>query len=70
MAKINKIIYLNDQPVTSMDKIPKLAKLKKRERVHKDYYETEEYTAKQADNGSDFFRRQREMREEMDKYHG
>ena len=70
MAKINKIIYLDGQPVKSKSDIPKDAKLRRQERVHKDHYETEAYTKKQNDGASDFFRRQREMREEMDEYHG
>lgn len=64
---MSKTIYV-DGKILRQGKPPKNA-VKTRE-VHEVYYETPEYSRQQAINASKFFERQREMNEEMEKYHG
>ncbi len=40
MSKIKTQLYLDGKPIKSKKDLPKGAKLKRQERVHKDHYET------------------------------
>lgn len=61
------IYYLNDKMVQKKD-IPKSAKLILT--VHKKHYETPEYSKQQSINAHNFFAQMREMREDLEAYHG
>ena len=69
MAQEHVDIYLNGKYVHGgKEKLPADAKLTRK--VREDYYETPEYAKQQSINASNYFSRQAEIREDMEKYHG
>lgn len=63
------VIKLNGKFINKKD-LPKDAKLKRKERVHIDHYETTEYTHQQAINTSNYFSKIRQDREDLEQRHG
>jgi hypothetical protein len=70
MSKIKTQLYLDGKPIKSKKDLPKGAKLKRQERVHKDHYETSEYTQQQAINASNYFSKMRQDRDDLEQRHG
>ena len=62
--------YYNGKKVKNKAALPKGAKLRWTEYVHKKHYGNEDWNKQQDKNASKFFREMRETREDMEKYHG
>jgi hypothetical protein len=67
MARNKATIYL-DGKILREGKLPKDAKLVRT--VNEKHYQTPEYMKQQDKNAAEYFRRQREMREDQELYHG
>lgn len=65
---MGKSYKLNGKYVRFKKDIPKNAKLV--ETVNEEHYETESYRHQEAINASNYFAKQSQIREDMDKYHG
>lgn len=65
---MKKTIYLDGKRINSRREIPKNAKLTRV--VSEEFYETPEYKAQKLRDASEYFDKQRRIREDMDMYHG